>query len=159
MLGLRLYFVTRLSTGKCIFVHYVVPVVQEFILGEVFWSALPLHRGGGGAPGPCWTEQGRSVPAYAQLPFLELVNNVNSIDCWRGPCELLVFPPEQAAWGLVFALLALCPLHITVTWPLQARRGTWIQNSPGLLMLPLKCLPFVFPVMPNLHSWKSHRAG
>lgn len=144
-------FVTLFSTGKCMFVHSVLPVVQWGGLMEC--PASPQRR----STWPCWTGQGRSVSAHVQLSFLELVNNVNSIDCWRGLCELLDFPWEQALRGLVFALLALRPLQIRVMWPFQAQRGLWSQNFPGLLMLPLKCLLLVFPVMPNLHSWKSHR--
>lgn len=72
-------------------------------------------------------------------------------------CDKFVLPWEQAPWGLVFALLALCPLHIGVTWPFQAQRGMWSQNFPDLLMLPLRCLPLGFPVTPGLHSWKSRR--
>lgn len=125
---------------------------------EQWGGTLPLHVGEG-APRNCWTSWGEVclVLYNSQLP--ELVKTLNMNITWwaEGACVSFCLSVRASIWEPVFVLLSLCPLHIRVTWPFRALRGTWSQNFSDLLMLPLRCFPLRYPVTPGLHSWKSRR--
>lgn len=154
-MGLGLYFVTLLSTGKCIFVHHVLPVVQ--------CKSSSLGKCGGV---PCLSTEeehlahaglakgGLCLPVYSSCFLSWWIMSTVLIgegDVWAGS----LYTRTSAMRSCVCSACPLSPHHSDVA--LSSTKKNVEPELPWFIDTALKCLPFIFPLLPDLHSWKSHR--